>query len=134
MERKAELILIRGLPGSGKSVMARRLAESGYEHFEADQYFIGKDGEYKFDGAQIKAAHDWCFDRARATLAAGLPVVVSNTFSRMWELQPYVDLAKELGAPLYVMEARGAFENVHGVPAEHVARMKDRWQALPPPT
>ena len=134
MNRKAELILVRGLPGSGKSVMARKLADAGFEHFEADQYFIGKDGQYKFDGAQIKAAHDWCFDRARATLAAGLPVVVSNTFSRLWELQPYIDLAEGLGAPLYIMEARGQFNSVHDVPKHVVDGMRERWQALPPPT
>lgn len=35
-----ELVLIRGLPGSGKSTMAEVLAQVGYEHFEADMYFL----------------------------------------------------------------------------------------------
>jgi len=51
-----QLILLRGLPGSGKSTFANLL---GGIHVEADQYFI-QDGEYKFDASKLKQAHNWC--------------------------------------------------------------------------
>ena len=43
------IYLLRGLPGAGKSTVAKRL---GGEHYEADMYFM-QDGEYKFDGAKL---------------------------------------------------------------------------------
>jgi len=46
-----ELILVRGLPGSGKSTFAKSL---GGVHIETDMFFI-QDGEYKFDGAKINS-------------------------------------------------------------------------------
>jgi len=41
-----ELFLLRGLPGAGKSTLAKSI---GPINIEADQYFIDSDGEYKFD-------------------------------------------------------------------------------------
>ena len=40
-----KLFLLRGLPGSGKSSLAKSL---GGDHFEADMYFVGEDkGSYE---------------------------------------------------------------------------------------
>jgi adenylate kinase family enzyme len=33
-------VLIRGLPGSGKSTLAREMVAEGFEHFEADIFFV----------------------------------------------------------------------------------------------
>jgi tRNA uridine 5-carbamoylmethylation protein Kti12 len=41
-----KLILIRGLPGSGKSTIAREYVKQGYHHFEADMYFEKKRSIY----------------------------------------------------------------------------------------
>lgn len=40
--------ILRGLPGSGKSTYAKKLAEEGWLHFENDMYFM-KNGKYVFD-------------------------------------------------------------------------------------
>jgi len=43
------LVIIRGLPGSGKSTFAKKFVEKGFKHYEADMWMVDKDGNYSFD-------------------------------------------------------------------------------------
>ena len=125
-----KLILIRGLPGSGKSTLAKKYVELGYDHFEADMYFLDKEGNYKFNPKYISAAHKWCKDSCQDFLIAGRNVVISNTFTQKWEMKPYIDLAVELNVEIEILEAKGNFQNVHGVPDEVIKKMKARWEEI----
>lgn len=127
MTAKVELLLIRGLPGSGKSTIAHILKLVGYAHYEADQYFM-RQGVYEFRPAELPAAHAWCLERAKEAIAQGVPCVVANTFSRRWEMQPYIDAARASGVPVRVIEARGRWQNCHGVPDSAIERMRARWE------
>lgn len=123
---KPKLVLIRGIPGSGKSTLAKAML--GYEHYEADMFFVNENGRYFFDPHKINEAHSWCQLMTKNALVAGKNVVVSNTFSRHWEMQAYYDMAKELGAKLSVVEALGNFQSVHNVPNYVIESMKQRWE------
>lgn len=118
-----KIILIRGLPGSGKSTMAREMLD--YRHLEADMYFE-VNGEYVYDASKIKAAHDWCVDMAKECLEQGLNVVVSNTFVKNWEMQRYVDL----GYPFKIIELQQRWHNIHGIPKDKIEMMAKGWQEL----
>lgn len=121
---KAELVLIRGLPGSGKSFKAKNM--DGYVHLEADMY-MEINGQYVYDWSKVSAAHDWCVASARQSLEQGEKVVVANTFTRIWELQRYVDL----GFPVRIIEMTGLWPNIHGVPEEKIELMAANWEELP---
>lgn len=119
--------LIRGLPGSGKSTRARAYAARGYVHIEADDFFVSN-GRYVFDPTKLPQAHASCRQRVAAALAAGRNVVVANTFSRRWEMGPYWELAALYGARVTEETMRGQYQNAHGVPAEAIAAMRERWE------
>ena len=126
----ARLVLIRGLPGSGKSSLARMFVSyDDYWHREADMYFEDSLGNYTYDGSKIGAAHEWCQEQTRLALTADHDVVVSNTFTRISEMQPYLDMNYD---SIQVLECHGSFGSEHGVPDRVVENMRSRWEQYRP--
>ena len=128
------LTLIRGLPGSGKTMMARLMLSVYPEvyHFEADRYFLDSVGNYVFDATKLHLAHQQCQAKTRITLSDGFNVIVSNTFTTLKEMKPYIDMAQELGCTLNVIECKGQFGNIHDVPKETIDKMRQRWYDFKP--
>jgi predicted kinase len=126
------LYIVRGVPGSGKSTFAKTL---GGTHFETDNYFM-VDGEYKFDFTKIKEAHNWCQSEVsnamllNYTTGINEKIVVSNTFTQEWEMEPYFEMAKEWGYTVFtvVVENRHGGENQHGVPEDKLEIMRNRFE------
>lgn len=126
-----KLILIRGLPGSGKTTLAKQMAEKQpFELIEADMFFE-IDGKYRFNPRLIKKAHEWCRVTTGVALASDLDVIVSNTFTQMWEMKPYFKMARELNVDVEVIECKEVYKNIHNVPKAVLDRMKARWEAMP---
>lgn len=122
--KQNEIILIRGLPGSGKSTKAQSIKD--YKHLEADQFMV-VNGKYQYDPSKVGLAHDMCVASAKNLLEQGFNVVVSNTFIKTWEMKRYVDL----GFPFRIIEMKGKFNNIHGVPQDKIDLMANGWQEIP---
>tara|TARA_R110000765_G_scaffold53828_3_gene107788 strand:+ start:354 stop:746 length:393 start_codon:yes stop_codon:yes gene_type:complete len=124
------LILLRGLPNSGKSTLANILAPNS--KYEADDYFYDANGVYNFDATKLKEAHKTCQDKTNTCLLFGLHqvVVVSNTFTQEWEMEPYMKMAENHGYRIQtvITEKRHDGDNGHGVPDETIQNMINRFE------
>jgi len=124
----SNLLIIRGISGSGKTTLATtKYVPLGYVHLEADMFFI-TNGVYNFNPAKLGQAHAWCQAQTKQHLNLGHDVVVSNTFTTLWEMKPYLEFARTTPAKLKVIHAQGKFKNVHSVPQQALDRMAGRWE------
>lgn len=122
-----ELLLLRGLPGAGKTTLGYAL---GILPLSADDYFY-EDGEYKFDASKLKHAHEWCKHRVEFAMENNLErIVVANTFTQEWEMETYYELAKKHGYRVHslIVENRHKGVSVHNVPEETLEKMKNRFE------
>ncbi len=128
-----ELVIIRGLPGSGKSTYAKAQFPH-HKHFEADMFFV-RDGKYRFDFTKLNEAHDWCVGETARALYNGHDVVVTNTFIQTWEFDSYMsavsDIEFDTGAEISirVVEMKTQYQNIHGVPEDKLQKMRNRWHS-----
>jgi len=125
-----KLYIIRGIPGSGKTTLAGEMWNSGMiDHAtEADKFMVDDNWDYKFDPEKLEICHKLCQEEVETFLEMGCDVAVSNTFTRKWEMQAYLDMAEKYGAKTTVIVCQGEHENTHGVPQSVVERMKNHFE------
>ena len=130
------LVLLRGLPGSGKSSFAKHMW-SDFVICEADQFFYDSEGNYNFNPSKLKDAHKYCRDKVETFMSDNEKnpqfypeIVVSNTFTREWEMDEYFKLAKKYDYQIVslIVENRHGNKNVHGVPDSKIEEMRNRFE------
>jgi predicted kinase len=127
-----DLILLRGVPGSGKTTFAESLIRGrDAVHCEADQSFIDEAGVYRFDPTRLREAHEECQAKCRQAMEDGCElIIVSNTFTMEWELEQYLEFAREYDYRTFsiIVENRHGGDNIHGCPPEKVDVMRARFE------
>lgn len=151
---RVKVILMQGLPGSGKSTVADLLVERGWVAVGADreiEYEQQRSGE-TYEQVRVRLgpeAHHRClrsFLRAlrgqiwaeAAGHAAGKGVVVDNTATTVVEIAPYLALAQALHLEVEIWQMQGnAWDslrrNKHGVPEAVIDRMARNLEEFSPP-
>ena len=143
------IMLVRGLPGSGKTSLTEMISVPAILWravrpttppkpvlCAADDYFLDEAGNYVFDPKQLAEAHKACQAKAAVAVNLGESVVVHNTFTERWEMEPYLQMGYEFDYKVIVVstfdggcdDAALAERNSHGVPVESIAAMRERWQ------
>ena len=149
-----ELILVRGLPGSGKTRLASIIASLSIPEcpisvntFATDDFFIVDDGvkkEYKFDPTKLHDYHirnqnavekqmqDAIESGAHFNLPVNDLIIVHNTFTQSWEMEAYYELADTYGYTVtsVVVENNHSNKSIHNVPDESISKMRDRFEIM----
>jgi len=124
------LILLRGVPGAGKSTVAELLSENGkYPICTSDDFFM-INGEYKFDYSKIGIAHKQCQEKAEISMKNGYnKVFIANTNVKLTEINEYYKLAEKYNYRVIslIVENRHNGESIHGVPLEKIEEMKENF-------
>mgnify|MGYP003149230830 CR=1 FL=1 len=138
------VILVRGLPGSGKTTIANMLNRGTNTYRAAtDDWFVNEDGKYDFNPSDLVVNHAACLDwfKDRVDQANGTHnIIIHNTFSMFWEFHPYIDYVKNIMSDenmfnIHIIDMYdGGLSNEnlekrndHGVNKDTIERMRDRW-------
>jgi predicted kinase len=133
MLQQKSLILLRGLPGAGKSTLANVLSENNmYPIFSVDDFFTDEiTGEYVFNFSDNHLAYKQCEELSRDAMKQNIAkVFVHNTFTMDWEVEPYVKLAAEFDYTLFVVTVENyhTHKNTHGVSDEQLYKMAEKYK------
>lgn len=140
-----KLILLRGLPGSTKSTLARKYKDKYKDDcyiFSTDDYWIRPDGYYDFSYELLSQSHKWNQERVKNTVVSASRffdtiIVVDNTNITFKEMKPYIELALHYGFEVEFEEPNCDWKydvekcfrkNTHGVPYATILRMSQKWE------
>jgi hypothetical protein len=130
------VFILRGLPGSGKSSLAREACGKSYKRnaiCSADSFFI-KNEEYIFDRPRIGEAHCWCLRNFIQNAHPGNDInsiFLDNTNTSLWEFSHYVKIAeayyyKTVIITLNCSPETSLARNIHNVPEKTIQNMYKR--------
>ena len=126
-EKIGDLLLIRGLPGAGKTELARILSA---EAFENDDYFTIGD-QYLFDAKRMHQEAASCLQNVKNAMEDRKPLIcVANPFADEKEMEPYRRLCALHGYRCHVVtvENRHGGRSCHGISAAQIATMRENYE------
>jgi len=153
---KHQLTLIRGLPGIGKTTLAHSLMRGVCVVIAADDFMVDDDGQYLHDPKRLTECHEACRDAVESAMGDDIKqIIVHNTFSQRWEMEPYlrlvappdmtdmmipggppcfphyglqvIALSNELSVSQLAERTKGT-GNGHCVPIDAIKGMQSRWE------
>ena len=94
-EPRGELVLLRGIPGAGKSTYASRVFPRA-RILSTDRYFRRPDGSYRFDASRLSEVHEACLRDCRVALNERASPIVVDKCNLTWRaIEPYARLARD---------------------------------------
>ena len=127
------IILIRGLPGAGKSSLANILSEEGvYPVFSVDDYFTNPlTGEYNFVFAENHIAYKTCLEKVELSMQNKIKkIFVHNTLTLDWEINEYFKLSSKHRYAIFVVTCENYHSNksIHSVSDEQLIKMANKYK------
>lgn len=114
-EVETELVIVRGLPGSGKSSYAKERFPDHLQ-YEPDHWFSDVKGNYRFDLQMWDLACESVYTLTDHALSRGESVVIADVFGSPDEIVPYQQLARFHEVRLRIFTRESSFGSIHRVP------------------
>jgi predicted kinase len=128
------LIILRGLPGAGKTSLANLLSDNKWPVFSIDDYFTDPiTQKYSFDFSKNHLAYKVCQDNTESAMRSGIEkIFLHNTFTLEWEMEPYFKLAETYNYTLHILtvENRHHSQNTHGISQEQILKMAEKYKVV----
>ena len=144
MNADCNLILVRGVAGAGKSTIGEMFDDGATTRILSTDDLFYVDGEYKFDPSKLAEYHQAIIDKVESIMVeydwkimdhdySWFPIdriVVCNTFTQMWEMEPYFNLAKKHDWCIHtiIAENRHGSDSIHDVPADVIKSQRERFE------
>ena len=127
------LIILRGLPGAGKTKLAKLLSENNkWPVFSIDSYFTDPlTNEYNFQFDKNHLAYKNCEDQTKTAMENKTEkIFIDNVFSLDWEIEPYFKLASKYNYNVFVatVENYHLNKNSHGISDEQLQKMATKYK------
>lgn len=133
------LFILRGIPGSGKSTIGRRLLEKHPTAVlsERDKYYINpENGKYEWAPEKVPIARRKQIEEIEIALKSGNSAIADSLHLAHKQYDPLLNLAEKYNARPIIIDVPFnkatpelyASRNLHGVPLEQIKGMINSWE------
>ncbi len=131
----ATIVLLRGLPGAGKTSLAKVLSEDGkWPVYSVDDFFTDPiTGKYQFDYKTNHLAYDQCLKNTENAMQQKIQkIFIDHTLTLDWEIEAYFKLARAYNYKVFVLtvENRHGGQNQHQISPEQLSKMAEKYKVV----
>ena len=130
------LIIVRGLPSSGKTTLTKILLAFGGESICSDDYMTMPDGSYQFSRQGFIESHKTCQQDCETLMQKNIsPIIIHNNMGEAWEAEKYFELANNYAYSPMVLnlydaglnDSELASRSTHSMPQHLIQKVRQKW-------